>query len=415
MYQRRIAQTILTKRLASSRVLVVEGPKACGKTTLARRVARSEVLLDVDANARRAVALDPALVLEGKTPRLIDEWQVEPAIWNHLRRAVDARGRPGQFILTGSAVPVDDITRHTGAGRISRLRLRTMSLFESGHSSAKVSLRALLAGRFANCADSGLDFGEMVERLCIGGWPAHYKLPLKAALNAQRDYLHEIQRSDIARVDGVRRDPSMVARILRSLARNVAMPVTVRTIAADASGTNGALSDDTVRDCLSALCRLMIVEEQPAWFTHLRSRSVLRKSAKRHFADPSLAVAALGATPDRLVGDLNLLGLLFESLVFRDLSVYADAADAQVYHYRDNTGLEVDAVVEDRSGAWCALEVKLGADQVDEAAATLLKFRERVNLKKRGAPGAIGVIVSTGYGYQRKDGVAVIPVGALCP
>lgn len=415
MYYSRIADTELTDRLDSAGVVVIEGPKACGKTATARQVANSEVMLDVDENARRAIAVDPALVLAGETPRLIDEWQVEPAIWNHVRRMVDQRRQPGQFILTGSAVPADDITRHTGAGRISRLRLRTMSLMESGFSSAEISLLDLFAGQFSGSADPGYKLGELTEQLCRGGWPGNLNLQLDAAQRAQRDYLEEIQRLDIRRVDGVRRDPDKVARVIRSLARNIATEVSTRTIAADAGGPDGQLDDDTVRDYMSALSRLMVYEEQPAWPSHLRSRASQRKSVKRHFADPSLAIAALGAKPDRLLQDLNLLGQLFESLVFRDLNIYARAADAEIYHYRDNTGLEVDAIVQCRNGDWCAFEVKLGVGQVDEAAAALLKFRGRLDLGKCGDPKTLGVIVSSGYGYLREDGIAVIPVGALGP
>ena len=415
MYYSRIADIELTDRLDSAGVVVIEGPKACGKTATARQVANSEVMLDVDENARRAIAVDPALVLAGDTPRLIDEWQVEPAIWNHVRRMADQRHQPGQFILTGSAVPADDITRHTGAGRISRLWLRTMSLTENGFSSAEISLLDLFAGRFSGSADPGHKLGGLIKQLCRGGWPGNLNLQLDAALRAQRDYLEEIQRLDIRRVDGVRRDPDKVARVIRSLARNIATEVSTRTIAADAGGADGQLNDDTVRDYLSALSRLMVYEEQPAWPSHLRSRASQRKSVKRHFVDPSLAIAALGANPERLLQDLNLLGQLFESLVFRELNIYARAADADVYHYRDNTGLEVDAIVQRRNGDWCAFEVKLGVGQVDEAAAGLLKFRDRLDLDKCGTPGTLGVIVSSGYGYLREDGVAVIPVGALGP
>ena len=415
MYYSRIADTELTDRLESAGVVVIEGPKACGKTATARQVANSEVLLDVDENARRAIAVDPALVLAGETPRLIDEWQVEPAIWNHIRRMADQRQQAGQFILTGSAVPADDITRHTGAGRISRLRLRTMSLAETGFSSAEISLLDLFDGHFSGSADPGHKLSGITEQLCRGGWPGNLNLKPKASLRAQRDYLEEIQRLDIRRVDGVRRDPEKVTRVIRSLARNVATEVSAQTIAADAGGADGPLNKDTVRDYLSALVRLMVCEEQPAWPTHLRSKASQRKSVKWHFVDPSLAVAALRANPERLLQDLNLLGQLFESLVFRELNIYARAADADVYHYRDNTGLEVDAIVQRRNGDWCAFEVKLGVGQVDEAAAALLKFRNRINLDKCGEPKTLGVIVSSGYGYRREDGVAVIPIGALGP
>lgn len=415
MYYPRIADKELVSRLESAGAVVIEGPKACGKTVMAQQVAKSEVLLDIDANARQAVAVDPSLVLSGEVPRLIDEWQIEPTIWNHIRRSVDERRDVGQFIMTGSAIPADDITRHTGAGRISRLKLRTMSLQETGHASGDVSLQNLLKGQYSACSDPGLRLKDITEQLCQGGWPGNIGLSNKAHLTAQRDYLEEIQRVDIARVDGVRRDPRNVSRVIRSLARNVATLVSARTIAADAGGADGPLDDDTVRDYLAALQRLMIYEEQLAWSPHLRSRSILRRSPKRHFIDPSLAVAALGATPELLLKDLNLLGLLFESMVYRDLSIYARANDSSVYHYRDNTGLEVDAIIENRQGDWCAFEVKLGTGQIDEAAATLLKFQNRVDASKSKVPTTLGVIVSSGYGFLRNDGVAVIPIGALGP
>ena len=415
MYYPRIADRELTERLESAGVVVIEGPKACGKTATAKQVAKSEVLLDVDENARRAIAVDPALVLAGDTPRLIDEWQVEPAIWNHVRRLADQHQQAGQFILTGSAVPADNITRHTGAGRISRLRLRTMSFAETGFSSVNISLGDLFDGHYSGSADPGHKLGDITEQLCRGGWPGSLNLQLQPCLRARRDYLEEIQRLDIRRVDGIRRDPEKVARVIRSLACNIATEVSASSIAADAGGADGPFNDDTVRDYLSALSRLMICEEQPAWPTHLRSRASQRTSVKRHFVDPSLAVAALRASPERLLQDLNLLGLMFESLVFRDLNIYAGANDADVYHYRDNTGMKVDAIVQRREGDWCAFEVKLGVGQVDEAAVTLLKFRDRLNLDKCGEPKTLGVIVSSGYGYKRDDGVVVIPIGALGP
>jgi predicted AAA+ superfamily ATPase len=410
MYYPRIADKELFSRLESAGAVVIEGPKACGKTVMARQIARSEVLLDIDANARQAISVDPNLVLSGEVPRLIDEWQIEPSIWNHIRRAVDERQDVGQFILTGSAIPADDITRHTGAGRISRLKLRTMSLQETGHSCGDVSLQNLLIGHYTACADPGLKLQDVIEQLCHGGWPGNIGLSSRAHLTAQRDYLEEIQRVDIARVDGVRRDPVNVSRVIRSLARNVATLVSARTIAADAGGADGPLDDDTVRDYLAALQRLMIYEEQPAWSPHLRSRSILRKSPKRHFVDPSLAVAALGATPELLLRDLNSLGLLFESLVHRDLSVYARACDSSVYHYRDNTGLEVDAIVENRQGDWCAFEVKLGAGQVDQAAASLFRralcdARGPSSLCSRGLHGTDRVACLRVYKrYRRRPG-----------
>ncbi len=414
-YIPRIGDRELARRLESAGAVLIEGPRACGKTAMAREVAASEVLLDVDENARSAAAVDPSLVLAGDNPRLIDEWQIEPGLWNHVRRAVDRGTKRGQFILTGSAAPADDITRHTGAGRISRLRLRTMTLLETGISTGEISLQNLLQGGFESCQNPGLSLREAAVQLCRGGWPGDLGLSDAACQGARSDYLEEIRRADISRPDGVRRDPENVGRVLRSLARNLATPVSARTIAADAGGDRGPLDVDTVSGYLDALRRLMVYEEQPSWSPHLRSRSLLRQAPKRHFVDPSLAAAALGATPERLLADLELLGLLFESLAHRELSVYARASGASVYHYRDNTGLEVDAVVETPRGDWCAFEVKLGGGQIDAAAAALLKFRDRVDAEKTGVPQTLGVIVSSGYGYLRDDGVAVIPIAALGP
>ena len=415
MYMPRIADKELGDRLGAAGAVLIEGPRACGKTETARQQAASEVQLDVDENARQAMAIDPALVLAGDRPRLIDEWQIEPAIWNHVRRAVDRRRSPGQFILTGSAVPADDITRHTGAGRISRIRLRTMSSFETGFSTGQVALSDLMRGRYEGCSRENTTLAELVAHLSRGGWPGDLNLADQACMTARIDYLEEIRRVDIVRVDGVSRNPDHVARVLQSLARNVGTPVSGRTIAADAGGGDGPLDEDTVRGYVAALRRLMVYEEQPAWSPRLRSRSTLRRWPKRHFVDPSLAVAALGATPPRLLADLNFLGLLFESMVYRDLAVYSRVCDANVYHYRDNANLEVDTVVQNRQGDWCAFEVKLGTGQVDAAAASLLKFRERVDSAAVGEPQMLGVIVSSGYGYVRNDGIAVIPIAALGP
>jgi uncharacterized protein len=394
---------------------VIEGPKACGKTATARQLAASEVLLDVDENARRAIAIDPALVLDGPVPRLLDEWQIEPSIWNHVRRAIDDRLEPGQFILTGSAVPADDVTRHTGAGRITRLRMRPMSLFEMGSSTGRVSLGELLDGSVSSSADPGLTVAGIAGEIALGGWPGLRGRSVRDRLFAVRDYLDEIARVDVERVDTTRRDPARVARLLASLARNVATHAAATTLARDAGGADSPLKDDTAREYLAALERLMVIEDQPAWAPHLRSRHRLRTAPKRHFVDPSLAVAALRATPDRLLADLNLLGFLFESLVVRDLRIYAQAADAQVSQYRDSGGLEVDAIVEAGDGRWMAFEVKLGQGQVDTVAASLKRFAERIDTASCGSPALLGVIVATGYAYRREDGVAVIPIGALGP
>jgi predicted AAA+ superfamily ATPase len=419
-YLPRVIDAQLQARLASMGGVVLEGAKACGKTESARQVAGSELLLDLDEAAQATAQVAPTLVLEGSTPRLIDEWQIVPKLWNRVRRTIDERGLPVQFILTGSAVPPDDETRHVGAGRITRIRLRPMSLFESGHSSGDISVRALLDGNPVRAADTGMTVAQIVDRICIGGWPAFQQLSVEDGLFAVSSYLDEIRRVDISRVDGVKRDPERVAKLLRALARNVATSAAITTLATDTgeddADNEGPLARGTVYDHLDALERLMVVEDQPAWAPHLRSRSKLRTTPTRHFVDPALAVAALGGSPRKLLADLNLLGFLFESLVVRDLRIYAQASDAEVLHYRDNTGLEVDAIVEARDGRWSAFEVKLGGeDKIEDAATDLLTFAERVDTAKIGAPARLGVIVASGYGYVRDDGVAVIPIGTLAP
>lgn len=406
----------LEERLESAGAVLIEGPKACGKTETARQFAASEVLLDVDQNARSAVALNPAIVLEGETPRLIDEWQVEPAIWNQVRRAVDDRAEPGQFILSGSAVPADDATRHSGAGRIARLRMRPMSLAESGLSSGHISLRAMMSGSSAEAGESKVGIDDLAEEISRGGWPGFRNRSLRAAMEGVTDYLGEVSRTDINRVDGIRRDPARVARLMASLARNVATTAAVSTLARDsAGGGEEPLKDHTVAEYLDSLERLFVIENQPPWDVHLRSRSRLRRAPKRHFVDPSLAVAALGADPAGLLRDLNLLGFLFESLAVRDLRIYAQPFRGEVKHYRDSSGLEVDAIVESAEG-WAALEIKLGGEAaIDEAAASLLKFSETVDTAKSGEPKFLAVVVGTGYGYTRPDGVQVVPLVHLGP
>jgi uncharacterized protein len=414
-YRPRIADAELRRRLEAAGAVVVEGPKACGKTETARQVAASEVLLDTAIPSREAAALDPSLILAGDVPRLIDEWQVEPRIWNQVRRVVDERRDPGQFILAGSAVPVDDETRHSGAGRFSRLRMRPMSSFESGVSDGAISLRGLLAGERRQAGESKMTVEALAEEIARGGWPGLREATLVAAMQGVADYLEQICRTDIRAVDGVGRDPERLRRLLRSLARNVATSAAQTTLARDTAGAGPPLDEHTVGDYLRALGRLFVVEDQPTWEPHLRSRAILRRSPKRHLVDPSLAVAALEAEPEALVRDLNLLGLLFESLVIRDLRVYSQAEGRRVKHYRDNKGLEVDAIVEGR-GAWGAFEVKLGGERaIESAAESLLKFSRRIDPAKVGEPAVLAIVVASGYGYLREDGVQVIPIGALGP
>ena len=415
-YRPRIVDGDLAARLGSAGAVLIEGPRACGKTATGRHHAASAVLLDVDAGLRQAAELEPNLVLEGPAPRLIDEWQTVPSIWNHVRRAVDLGGGAGRFILTGSAVPPDDTTRHTGAGRVSRLSMRPMSLFESGHSSGEMSLGAMLRVESVRAQHSRATLSGLVELACRGGWPGMVGATTKDARRFVQDYVEEIRRTDLRRVDGIRRDPVLVRRVLQSLARNVATEAAVSVIAADAGGNAGPLHPETVQSYLNALERVFVIEDQPAWPVHLRSRSRLRKSPKRHFVDPSLGIAALRAGPDRLRADPGTFGFFFESLAMRDLRVYSQAHDAEVYHYRDNTGLEVDAIVETAGGAWMGVEIKLGGEGlVEEGARNLLKLRDRVDPERTGPPAALMVIVGIGHGYTRPDGVVLAPLTALGP
>jgi predicted AAA+ superfamily ATPase len=414
-YLKRIIDLELAAKLAAMGAVVIEGPKACGKTVTAQHLAASEVRLDIDLEARQAAALEPAFVLDGPTPRLIDEWQLEPAIWNHIRRAIDDRQRPGQFILTGSAIPADDATRHSGAGRLTRLRMRPMSLYEMGQSTGAMSLAGLLEGGAEGSPEAKLTLTELAEQIVLGGWPSLIGRRRSEALSFAADYLEEIRRIDVSAVSAVRRDPVKVGRLLRGIGRNVATSVSIATLARDAGGDDGPLSYETIEAYLDSLRRLMIVEDQPAWGVHLRTTHTLRKAAKIHFVDPSLAVAAMGAGPERLLKNLNLLGLLFESMAVRDLRVYAQAADANIFHYRDSDGLEVDAIVEAGDGRWAAFEIKLGANRVEEGAENLHRFVKRIDTSRCGPPAALGVIIGSGYGYRREDGIYVIPIGALGP
>ena len=415
-YRPRVVHRVLRDALAASAAVVVEGPKGCGKTWTSRRFARSEVLFEQDASARLASGVAPHTVLEGPEPRLLDEWQLAPELWPHVRAACDAQpGVSGRFILTGSATPPDDLTRHSGAGRISRVRMRPMSLLESGHSTGEVSLAGLLRGDDCAAAPSGIDVEGVVEAACRGGWPRLLDHGTAPAQTALRDYLGEVCRVDVSAVDGVRRDPEGVNRLIASLARNVSTTVSTSKLAAEA-GSGRPLHRTTASSYLGALERLFVVEDLRHWRTHLRSRSTLTAKPKRHFVDPSLAAAALRATPDRLLRDLPAFGFLFESLVVRDLRTYAQANDAVVTHYRDTDNLEADAIVETGDGRWMALEVKLGSTQgIDDAATSLQRLAAKIDTDRVGPPSNLVVITASGYSYQRPDGIAVVSATALAP
>ena len=415
-YRPRVVDAELADLLDASGAVLVEGARAVGKTATAIQASASHVFFDIDLNAQRMTSIDPAAILAGEVPRLLDEWQLAPDIWNHVRRSVDERSASGQFILTGSAVPADDITRHTGAGRFTRLRMRPMSLFEAGHSTGSISLRGLLDGEPQQGRTAPLPIVQLAERVAIGGWPAHIGRAAAPVLRVNRGYLDDIRRTDISRLDGKSRDPVRVGRLLQALARNVGTPVSLARLAADVGGDGTALKADTAAEYLDALERLMVVEHQPAWRPHLRSRASLRTTPMRHFVDPSLAVAALGASPAALVADLEFFGFLFESMVIRDLRVYAQASDAEVFHYREKDGLEVDAIVTTADGRWAAFEIKLGDRWVADGMKNLRRLGKRMENSDHGPPAALAVILPSGYGHV--GGVAdvgVIPVCALGP
>ncbi len=414
-YLPRVVDSEVAVGLRALPAVVIEGARACGKTSTGREHTLSEVMFSSDRSARIAAQIDPEGVLEGPEPRLLDEWQLVPDVWNHVRAAADQGRRPGRFILTGSAVPADDATRHSGAGRVARIRMRPMSLYESGLSTGEVSMADLFGPsvRFVQRPDSHLR--DLIEAACRGGWPACVLLDTGAAQEYSVSYLREVSRADIPLLGGPTRDPIGVERLLSSLARNVSTEASQRTLARDTGGET-PLDPRTTSAYIKALQRVFVVEDLPAWSARLRSRARLRQSAKRHLVDPSLAVAALNADPHRLWNDLPSFGLLFESMVIRDLRVYAQASRSRVAHYRDSSGLEIDAIIERRGGGWIAVEIKLGGEAAIESAATsLLKLRNKVDRRHVGAPSNLVVITATGFGYRRPDRVLVLPITSLGP
>ena len=415
-YRPRLVDAEMVASLAASPAVLIEGPRACGKTWTGKRFARSEALIDATAGSLLASNLKPAALLDGPTPRLLDEWQLAPEIWNPMRRACDDRGMSGQFILTGSANPPDDITRHSGAGRVLRVRMRPMSLLESGLSDGSVSLTGLFGTDEYTVGDRGLALDDVIEAACRGGWPRLLDRDLPTALRSTRGYLDEISRTDISRVDGVARNPTGVRKLLSSLGRNISSEASFATLARDTADEEGLVDRRSVSSYMAALERLFVVEDLRAWKPHITSRAQLRSAPKRHLADPSLAVAALDTTVDTVLQNRRYAGLLFESLVVRDLRVYGQADNLDLSHYRDSDGLEVDVIIKHPDGRWVAAEVKLGSEQgIREGIRALRRLRSRVDPDRSGTPSRLVIITAGGYAFEHPDGVSIIPITTLGP
>ena len=415
-YISRLCDESLQLSLQSSGAVLIEGAKWCGKTSTAGNASRSVLFMQDPDNAGSYLAMadtKPSLLLKGETPRLIDEWQMAPVLWDAVRFEVDKRAETGQFILTGSAVPSDNVTAHTGTGRISRLMMRPMSLFESLESNGAVSLRALFDGDRDIETQSDLSIENIAFALCRGGWPASIKMQGKAALRMAMDYVEAVINYDVSRVDNVEKNPDRVRLLLRSLARNIATTATYQTIRTDMEATDITISDKTISSYMNALRRLFLVEDLPAWSPSLRSKTAIRTSEKRHFVDPSIATAVLRTNPEGILKDFQYFGFLFEALCTRDIRVYAQTNDGDVFHYRDKSGLESDLIVRLRDGRWAAIEVKLGKKQIDEAAENLLALKARIDEDKMGEASFLMVITGGQYAYRRNDGVLVVPVACL--
>ncbi len=413
-YIPRITDVEFERKLQAAGAILIRGAKACGKTESARQFSKS--ILEVDSDPQVPLLIDtaPARLLLGNAPRLIDEWQEQPRLWNLVRHEVDNRALPAQFILTGSANPDESAKQHSGAGRFTTLDMRTMSWQELGHSTGEISLKALLEGGRVDIHDQMTDLEFIVEKICKGGFPTLLNKSLSQAYDISRAYIELLAEVDMSRVSNVKRDPTKVRNVLRSLARNTATTIETTSIETDIFEKDSvAISRPTINDYLDTLERLMIVENQPAWNAHLRSSAMLRKAPKRHFTDVALAVAALGATKKSLLADLKFTGFLFESLAIHELRVYAQACDAKVYHYRDSTDLEVDAIVQQYSGEYAAFEIKLGTGQIDNAAANLKKFASVIDTSKTQPPQSLNIITGTGVSFTRNDGVNVISLASL--
>lgn len=416
-YLKRILDKEVELALKTSGAVLIEGPKWCGKTRTAEEHAASAIYMQDVKNRNyyaKVLDTDPSMLLDGKTPRLIDEWQTAPILWDGVRFAVDQRSKPGQFILTGSAVPSDDAILHSGTGRIARLLMRPMSLFESMESSGDVSLRSLFDGNDIK-GTSPLEIKDIAFALARGGWPASVGTEDRFALRHAYDYVNGVINSDISRVDGVSRDPARVERLMMSLARNVSSIANMETILCDVAGNDlGDInSNKTVYKYMEALRRIFVIEDQPAWNPNMRSKTVLRSAAKRHFTDPSIAVALLGASPEGLMKNYDTFGLLFESMCIRDLRIYAQSMYGRVFHYRDKNDLEADAIISLRDGRWAAVEVKMGSKGIEDGIKNLKKLKDKVDTEKMGKPSFLAVMTASPYAYRIEDGIYVVPIGCL--
>jgi uncharacterized protein len=417
-YYKRVSDDILAFRLRAKGAVLIEGPKWCGKTTTAAQMAKSVLYLQ-DPETRqqnlKLAELRPQVLLSGDTPRLIDEWQDAPTLWDAIRFEVDQRDEFGQFILTGSSVPCKlDKMAHSGTGRVSRLKMRPMSLLESQDSTGEVSLKALFDGTkpIASAAKGSLE--DIAFLVCRGGWPKAIGQEKDVALQQALDYVDAITQADISRVDGVSRSEASARALLRSYARMTASQGTYEAMRADMK-RGAALSESTFKEYIEALRKLFVIEELDAWSPNLRSKTAIRTSPTRHFVDPSIATVALGATPDKLIADLNTFGLLFESMCIRDLRAYVSVLDGTVAHYRDKNGLEADAVVHLKDGRYGFFEVKLGGESaIEQGVKSLKKLANTIDQDSMGAPSFLAILTAVGdYSYYTEDGVMVIPIRAL--
>lgn len=419
-YKPRITDALIERKLKGKGAILIEGPKWCGKTTTAEQFAKSILYMskpeDVQSNLMMA-EIDPSKLLKGAPPRLIDEWQIAPKLWDAVRFEVDHRDNMGHFILTGSAVPPkNDEIFHTGTGRFAWIKMRPMSLFESLESTGEVSLRELFNQPSQLNGENKLDIDDLAFLICRGGWPGAIDMDKDIALDQAFDYYTAIVNTDISRADNVKRDPERTKRLMRSYARNQGAQTAYTVIRDDIMANDSeSLTEDTVYAYTNALRKIFVIEDMPAWNPNLRSKTAIRTSDTRYFIDPSIATASLGLGPEELIKDLNTMGLFFETMCVRDLRVYAESIDGQVYHYRDKSGLECDTVIHLRNGSFGLIEIKLGGDKlIEEGAETLKAFRDKIDTTKMKTPSFLMVVTGTGrYAYRREDGVYVVPIGCL--